>query len=224
MKRIIALFLVAAVAGTSVKAQEIPERKSERPNMMHHGKHGHHDMGMDMKALNLTEDQKAQFKAQRENFQKQMEELKKNDNITVKEYRTRMESIRKEQHSKMQSILTAEQKTQMQKMKAEADTKREQFGKERGEKMKAALGLSADQSAKLDANRKEIGEKMRSIRENKSLSDDQKKAEMKKIMEGNKEKMKSILTEEQMKKMKEMHRGHRGDGDRKKVEAEKQTI
>jgi Spy/CpxP family protein refolding chaperone len=222
MKKIIALFLVAAIAGTSVKAQEIPERKSEHP-MMHHGKHGRHGAGMDMKALNLTEDQKAQFKSQRETFQKQLAELKKNDNITVKEYRSKMESLRKEQRSKMQGILTAEQKAQMKKMKAERKSKMQDFQKQHADKMKANLGLTSEQSAKMDANRKEMSEKMKSIRENNSLSEDQRRAEMKKIMESNKEKMKSILTEEQMQKMKEMHRGHRG-GDKKNINAEKQSI
>ena len=218
----IALFLVAAIAGTSVNAQEIPERKTERPRMMHK-KGKHHRQGMDMSKLNLTDEQKAQFKSQRESFKKQMEELKKNENITVKEWKSRMESLRKENKEKMQSILTSEQKAQLEKSKAEQKAKMETMGKERGEKMKAALGLTADQSAQLDANRKETGEKMKSIRENKSLSDEQKKEQVKQLMTANKEKMKTILTEEQLKKMKEMHQRKPG-GERKKHGAEKQKI
>ena len=76
------------------RAQEIPERKTERP-MMHQRHLGrHHKPGMDMKQLNLTDAQKEQFKTQRESFRKQMEELKKNDNITVKEWKSRMETLR----------------------------------------------------------------------------------------------------------------------------------
>lgn len=221
MKKIITLFLVAAIAGTSVTAQEIPQRKSEHPRMMHKGKHQRH--GMDMKKLNLTEDQKAQFKAQRESFKKQMEELKKNENITVKEWKSRMETIRKENKAKTADILTSEQKAQLEKSKVEQKAKMENMGKERGEKMKAALGLNADQSAQMEANRKATGEKMKSIRENKSLSDEQKKEQIKELMKGNKEKMKTILTEEQLKKMKEMHQRKPG-GERKKHEAHKQTI
>ncbi len=223
MKKIIGLFLVAAIAATSVNAQEIPERKSEKPHMMH--KKGRHHHGMDMQKLNLTEDQKAKFKAQKESFKKQMEELKKNDNITVKEWKGQMESLKKENKAKMNGILTSEQKTQMEKMKIEQKAKMQDMGKQRAEKMKAELGLSADQSARLDANRKETGEKMKSIREDKALSEDQKKEKVKAIMEGNKEKMKSILTEEQLKKMKEMrHKGHRGEKGEKKKPATDKTI
>ncbi len=239
MKKVLALFLVAAIAGGSVKAQEIPERKAEHPRMMHK-KHGHH--GMDMKALNLTEDQKAKFKTQQESFKKQMEELKKNDNITVKEWKSRMESLRKENKTQFEKILTSEQKATMEKMKAERKAKmesmgkdrdekmdgtkrtgNENFGKERGERMKAELGLSADQSAKLDATRKETQEKIKSIRENNSLSEDQKKDQVKEVMKGNKEKLKFILTEEQMKKMDEM-RKHKPHGDKEKRTDGNKTI
>ncbi|MEI9908598.1 MAG: hypothetical protein WDO71_02390 [Bacteroidota bacterium] len=51
-----------------------------------------------------------------EHFRKQSEELRKQDNITVKESREKMEALRKDHHAKFQSILTAEQKA--------ADTKR----------------------------------------------------------------------------------------------------
>lgn len=220
MKKIIGLFLLAAIAGTSASAQEIPERKSEHPRMMH--KKRHHQR-IDMKELNLTEDQKAQFKTQRESFKKQMEELKKNEDITVKEWKSKLEALKKENKEKMNGILTTEQKARLEKSKVEQKEKMKEIGKERAEKMKKELGLSDDQSAKLEANRKEVGEKMKSIREDKTLSDEQRKEKIKKAMEGNKEKLKEILTEEQLKKMKEMrHKGHRGErGEKKKPETEK---
>lgn len=209
--------VVLSVVATA-NAQEIPERKSERPQMM---ERKHHRDGMDLKKLNLTEDQKAKFKSQKEAFHKQMEELKKNDNITVKEWRSKMENLRKEHKASMDGILTPEQKTQMQKMKEEGKAKREAFDKKRGERMKTELGLTDEQSAKMESNRKEMGEKMKAIRENKSLNDDQKKEQMKELFKKQKENMKSVLTEEQLKKLKESHRGH--DGDQRKKEA-KQRI
>ena len=52
---------------------------------------------------------------------------------------------------------------------------------------------------------------MKAIRENKSLSDENKKEQMKGLMKGQKETMKSILTEEQLKKMKVTnHQAHKG--------------
>lgn len=218
MKKIIGLFLVAAIGVTSVNAQEIPERKTEHPRMMHKGKH--HRGGMDLKKLNLTEDQKAKFKSQRESFKKQMEELKKTDDITVKEWKSKMETLRKENKVKMDAILTTEQKAQLEKQKAEQKTKMQDFQKEHAQKLKERLNLTDEQSTKLEANRKEIGEKMKSIREDKSLSDEQRKEKIKEAMKSNKEKMKSILTEEQLKKMQET-RHKRGHDENKRSEADK---
>lgn len=209
MKKIILATLVLSLA-FAVKAQEIPERKAERPSMMH-GKHkGHHSMA-GMEKLNLTDAQKEQFKTQRESFRKQMEELKKNDNITVKEWKAKMETLRKDQKTKMQSILTTEQKAQMEKMRTEHKAMQEVDAKSRMEKMKIHLGLSDDQVAKMTKNRTEMGEKMKALRENDKMDAEKKKEQMKELMKKQKEQMKSILTEEQMKKLQEgKKQGHDG--------------
>jgi hypothetical protein len=204
MKTIILSMLVSILA-VAARSQEIPERRSERPMMdgRHHDDRQMH--GMDMKQLNLTQAQKEQFKAQKENFRKQMEELKKNDNITVKEWRNRMEALRKDQKTKMQGILTAEQKAQIEKMKAEHKAMMEIDAKARMEKMKLHLGLTDDQAAKINKNRTEMMEKMKALREDDKMDKDKKKEQMKDLMKKQKEQMKSILTEEQMKKMQEGH-------------------
>jgi hypothetical protein len=85
--------------------------------------------------------------------------------------------------------------------------------KERAEKMKAHLGLTDDQSAKLEKSRKEMGDKMRAIRENKSLTEEQKREQMRELGKKQKEEMKSILTKEQLEKMKKGRKqGPRGEG------------
>ncbi len=190
----------------AVQAQEIPERKTDRP--VHHERmKGRHGAGMDMKALNLTEEQKAQFKTQRETFRKQLEELKKNDGITVKESRMKMEALRKENKEKTEKILTKEQKAKLENIKTEGRAKHEAMGKERGTRMKTELGLSDEQAAKLEKSRASVAADMKAIRENKSLTDEQKREQMKELGKKQKENMKSVLTEEQLKKLKES--GHK---------------
>ncbi len=189
--------------GVAVKAQEIPERKMERPMMNQKYQGRQHMQGMEMKQLNLTDAQKEQFKAQKESFRKQMEELKKNDNITVKEWKSRMEALRKDQRSKMQAILTPGQKAQMEKMRTEHKAMQEVDAKARMEKMKIHLGLTDEQAAKISKNRSETMEKMKALRENDKIDADKKKEQMKELMKKQKEQMKSILTEEQMKKLQE---------------------
>jgi Spy/CpxP family protein refolding chaperone len=198
MKKIILSVLVAAAVVTTSMAQDIPERK--RPG--HEMKRKHH-RGDEFKKLNLSEDQKAQFKALNEENRKQMAELKKNDNITVKEWNSKKEALRKDHREKMQTLLTTEQKAQLEKSKMDRKEKMGERSTARMDKMKTSLGLSDDQSAKLKSNRTAMQEKMKSIRENKSLDDQAKKEQVKELMKKQKEDMRSILTEEQLKKLDE---------------------
>jgi Spy/CpxP family protein refolding chaperone len=224
MKKIILSAMVFSLA-FAVKAQEIPDRKTDRPGMMERKKH-HQGMGMDLKALNLTEDQKAKFKTQNENFRKQMEDLKKNDDITVRDWKAKAETIRKARKESMQSILTSDQKAQIQKMKEQGKARQEDMKKRMADRMKTELNLTADQSSKLEANHKAIGEEMKKIRENSSLTDEQKRDQMKSLHQKQKENLKSILTPEQMEKMKEKRKNHedRRPGDFKKKPEVDKTI
>jgi len=221
MKKIMLVVAIGLFAAVSVQAQEIPERKDGgyRPHAKErmHGKR-------EMADLNLTEEQKAKFKEIRKDQMQQMEDLKKQDNITVKESRERMEKIRKDHQEKFQSILTADQKAQIQKSKSEQRAKMADMGKKRAERMKTELGLTDEQSAKMQQNRKELGDKMKALHEDKSLSDDQKKEKMKELHKQQKENMKSILTEDQLKKLKENdHKRHEGH-DRSKEKTDRKEI
>jgi Spy/CpxP family protein refolding chaperone len=202
MKKIILSAMVLSLA-VAVKAQEIPERKMQRPMMHQRHKVPNHMPGRAFQNLNLTEDQKAKFKSQHENFRKQMEELKKNEDITVKEWKSRMKALQQENKEKLQGILTSDQKALIEKRKAEHKALQEVDAKARLEKMKIHLGLSDEQASKIDKNRKEMAEKMKALREDEKMDMEKKKEKMKELMKDQKEKMKSILTEEQMKKMQE---------------------
>lgn len=208
MKKIIYLLPVFVIAA-NLNAQEIPDRKMDKPGM-HHDMHkggmkGRRDkMRMAMKDLNLTEQQKQQLKKNHEDLKARLEALKKEDNITVKEYRTRMENLRKEQKSSFQSVLTGEQKAILEKKKTEAKRRFEQMDKKRAEQMKTRLGLSEEQAAQMKKNREELQGKIKAIREDKSLNDEKKREAIRTEMKSQKEKNGAILTEDQKKKMKEM--------------------
>ena len=74
------------------------------------------------------------------------------------------------------------------------------------EKMKLRLDLNKEQFEQLKKQRAETMEKMRSIRENNAMDMMNKRAEIRALMERRRENMKSILTEDQMKKMQELRK------------------
>ncbi len=212
MKKLMLPVLAIAFA-FNANAQEIPERKSDHPHMMHHKQKGGPDHRMAMKELNLTDAQKEQFKTEKDAFRKKMEAHKKNENITVKEWKAKRESLVKEHKAKMESVFTPEQKAKLEKIKKDGQVKHQEMMKQRAEKMKTHLGLTDEQSAKLEKSRKEMGDKMKVIRENKALTEEQKREQMRELGKMQKENMKSILTEEQLKKMKEGKRQGPGRGE-----------
>ena len=201
MKKIMLSVFVAAVVVTTSQAQDIKDRKPGKHQMMKK-----HHRGEEFKTLNLTEDQKARLKSLQEENRQQMAEIKKNDNITVKESKSKMEAQRKEHRAKVQSLLTDEQKAQLEKSRQERNAKSQERSHTspdsyRVEKMKTDLGLSDEQYGKLNSNREAVEGKMKALRDEKSLNDENKKEQVKELRNKQKEDMKSILTEEQLKKM-----------------------
>lgn len=193
MKKILFSLLVLVMA-VAVQAQDVKHDGHQKMKR-------HHDAMAEK--LKLTDDQKAKIKTINEEFRTQMAELKKNENITVKEWKSRKEALHKAHQEKMKGVLTDDQKAQLEKMKTERKAMHEADDKARMEKMKIRLGLTDEQAAKMKQNRTEMAEKMKTIRENKSLDATQKKEKMKELMKEQKEKMKTILTEEQLKKLEE---------------------
>ncbi len=197
MKKLLTSVAMLFMAVATVQAQD---------GKMHNGQRGHRvEM---MQKLNFSEEQKQKMKFYNEDFKNQVAELKKNDNISVKEYRSRMEALKKDHQTKVKSLLTNDQREQIEKSKPER--KQESFSKERMEKMKTELGLSNDQGNRLNELNKNIAEKFKSIRENEALSQEQKKVQMQALKQKQKEELKSILTEEQLQKMKEIRKEHPG--------------
>lgn len=205
MKKVLLTMMIAVVAATTISAQEIPDRKRgefrpvEKQRMFNK---------KTMASLNLTEEQKTKMKAMNQDFRKQMEDLKKQDQLTVKVYREKMEALKKGHKTQFQSILTPEQKTQLEKDKEAFKAKRDEYGKKRQARMKEELKLSEEQTTRMAENRKQMSEKMKAIRENSALTAEQKKEQVIELRKKQQENMKSILTEEQLQKMKENRKQH----------------
>jgi Spy/CpxP family protein refolding chaperone len=199
MKKLIGSLLALTLIVSVSQAQDKKEFKE-------HG--GRHHKEMLAKQLNLSADQKKQLKDINAESRKEMADLKKNDNITVKEFNNRKEVIRKEQHDKMLAMLTPDQKTQLDKLKQDRTQHRKQ-GHQRGlENMKTQLNLSDDQVTKLKASHEAFSSKAQDIRNNQSLTSEQKKEQFKELSKQQKDETRSILTKEQLQKMQELHKEH----------------
>ena len=194
---------LVAIVATSACAQEPSNTFGERP------KTHHHRGDMAMQQLSLTDDQKTEMKTINEDFKQQMTDLKKSeDNITVTAWKSKMATIRKDHHEKMQKVLTDEQKASLKKMMQERRTDMKKHGAHRLERMKKDLNLTDDQVTALKKNHEDMMQQFKAIRDNKALSEDQKKVELKKFKEQQHESLKSILSEEQLQKLEQQKKQH----------------
>jgi Spy/CpxP family protein refolding chaperone len=202
MKKAIIGMALAAFVVTGACAQDQSTSLADRPK-------GHHNRVDMMQQLNLTDAQKTELKSINDDFKQQMTDLKKSeDKITVTEWKSKMSTIRKDHHEKVQKVLTDDQKASLKKLMHERRRDMRQHGGRRLERMKKELNLTDDQVNALKKNHEGMEQKFKAIREDKSLTDDQKKAELKKFKQEQHESLKSILTEEQLKKFEEQKKQH----------------
>lgn len=207
MKNIVVTLLAVSALTFSATAQEKREMKQGGKPGMHKQHRGQHGMMM-AKELNFTDAQKEEAKANREEFRKKMQELNKIENITVKEQRDRKAVLLKEQKAKMESLLTPEQKIKMAQLKAERKAKGSERMAKHLDKMKTELGLTESQVAQMKAQRESMQSRLKAIKENETLSREQKREQLMSLRSEAKEQHKKIFTAEQLKKMEEMKKRH----------------
>jgi Spy/CpxP family protein refolding chaperone len=190
MKKIIIILLAFSAFAFSASAQDI--NHSQYHHRHHHHHHYHGPMGM--RTLNLSQDQIAQIKTYNKNYRDQLQDLNKNENITLKDYRDKICAMKKERKEKFLSLLTEEQKAKLQQFKIDRIQQHELVAAKRLDRMKANLNLTDDQVAKIEVQRKSIHEKIEAVRENENLTREQKMEQLMAIKNENKEGFKKILT------------------------------
>jgi len=203
MKRILTGAMVFMLFAGSAQAQ------SKQDTARHHHKDGREMMA---KQLNLTTDQQSKLKTIHENERKEMEALKAKS-LTADQFKTQRKVLHKKYQDQMQLVLTPAQKAQMETFRAE----RKQNGGKKGQWQKGGkdmtkrrgdfqkeLNLTQTQKDQLSKMRAEVKSQVQSIRNDQSLTQDQKKEKMHTLKKDEQQKFKSVLTKEQVDKLESM--------------------
>ena len=213
MKKAIIGLALAAFVVTGAFAQDQSNGLAERPK-------AHHPRGDVMQQLNLTDEQKSEMKTINDDFKQQMTDLKKSeDKITVTEWKSKMATIRKDHHEKVDKVLTDDQKASLKKMMREHRGFMGHHGRRGLEQMKKDLNLTDDQVNALKKNHEAMAQKFKAIRDDKSLTEDQKKAEVQQFKHDQHENLKSILTPEQLQKLEQQKQQHKHHGQQPPVQS-----
>lgn len=101
---------------------------AQAQDSLRHKQHGFkkHPRGEFYKQLNLTDAQKQQVKKLNGDFRTKMEDLQKNDQMTVKEMKEKKMALMNERRSAFEQVLTSEQKTKFDELRKQAKEKRSQ--------------------------------------------------------------------------------------------------
>lgn len=207
MKKIALSLIALTLIATGIQAQSNNAEKSKKESRMHKGPRGDRKGNM-FKDLDLSQAQKDQITQINADHKAAMQALKEKENtITVAAHKEQMKALNKARQEKVQNILTAEQKEKLAKKRAERAGKgpNAHFNKKGRDGMaKTNLNLSDEQSAKVKTIRSKTQEKVKAIRENSALSQDEKKQQTIAAYKQQNDEMKSVLTPEQVKKMEDM--------------------
>ena len=208
MKRILTGALALVLFAGAAQAQ------SKQDSSWHGHKGGREMM---VKQLNLTADQQAQLKTIHENQRKDMEALKAKS-LTADQLKTERQELHKKYSTQMQTVLTPAQRDQMAKLRAErkqdgmANGKWKKggqgFGK-KGAQLQKELDLTQAQKDQLSKMRAETRSQVQSIRNDQSLTQDQKKEKVQSLMKDQREKFKTVLTKEQLEKLEAARKDHK---------------
>ena len=178
-------------------------------------KRGHHRQEMVSK-LNITADQQARLKTIHESQKQEFKALKE-QGLKGEELQARRKEMHKKYAEQMQAVYTPAQKEEMKKMRAERkaqakdgkknfrkDGRGMKHGRKHGKKGDFSKSMDLSEAQKLDMQkiRQESKSAFEALKNDQSISEDEKKAKMKALRKAQHEKMKSVLTAEQIEKMK----------------------
>ncbi|RQW83611.1 MAG: hypothetical protein EHM79_15730 [Geobacter sp.] len=223
MKLVIAALAVLAVcAGLTqvAPAEEVQTRGPHKGNMAREciaGKQMNADSHLAKMAtcLNLTEDQKAKIKPLLEENFKAKQAVRADKNLTRDQRRAKMKELRVTLHDQLKPLLTTEQNSKVANMWTapghhwkgkKGYMKARHHGKnfrmdptKHLARMTACLGLSADQQAKIKLILEENFKEKQALRADTTLTRDQRRTKMKELRVQMHEKVKPLLTPDQLK-------------------------
>lgn len=160
--------------------------------------------GFDLPDLNLTADQKTKLKALHESERQQIEAVRNDASLSLEEKKAKIRTINQTTRPQLQAVLTPEQQQLLQR----ASQGGRGFGP-RGGRL-GDLGLTTDQRSQIEAIHKSTRDQMNSIRNDSTLSSEQKEAKLKTLLQNSQQQVSGILTPEQQQKLREEHQSGPG--------------
>ncbi|RPE09611.1 hypothetical protein EGT74_21780 [Chitinophaga lutea] len=171
--------------------------------------------------LKLDENQGNQLRDINKSYMQSAQEIRKNEALSKEDRKKQLDALNTERAGRIKSVLSAEQFEKYQqnreKSMARADAYSEKRHKKEGrgkgrpsEEMKQSLGLTDAQGQELQNINKDFMARMKELKNNESLSKEQRHEQLKSLNEARKDKIKLALGNETFQKYHDWHRKEMG--------------
>ncbi len=196
-KNILALISIVlfTVAGVVASAQTTPASTQGTEAPQGRGRFGGRH-GFSRPNLNLTDDQKAKLKAAHDSERQQIQAIRNDNSLSVADKMAKIRSIRENSRQQFLSVLTTDQQQQLHNLGKE----RRGFRGFRDAPF-AGLNLTDAQKNQLKTMQANTRTQIEAIRNDASLSTDQKQAKIRSLMQSNHQQLFTIFTPEQQQQL-----------------------
>ncbi|ATL47476.1 hypothetical protein COR50_09970 [Chitinophaga caeni] len=177
---------------------------------------------MDTSGLHLSTAQNEQIQQLNKKYFAEAKKLRGDSSLSRQQRMEKMKGMEKDRQTGLKGILSPEQySTLSQNRKANMDKmmKQRRDHMQQDRKMQHAdmkkdwkdLGLNADQEAKLKTINKNYHDGMQSVMQSSTLSESDKKAQIKQLKQKRKDEVNAVLTPEQQAKLAQQKKKHKGN-------------
>jgi hypothetical protein len=222
MKKIL-IALIITSASTAAFAQD-SARAHKRPM--------HEQRAKMQEDLKLDEKQSAQVKDINKEFMTSAQAVQKDKELSKEQRKSKLEALDKRRSDRFKTVMNKDQFAKWESNRAATRAKMEGYKEKRHDKMvkgkgkrgdrsKQDLGLNEEQSKQLKSINGDFHDKALAIRNNKDLSEDQRKEQFKQLREQRDSKLKATLNAEQYEKIQE--RGKRKPDHKRGAPVEKEA-
>jgi Spy/CpxP family protein refolding chaperone len=159
--------------------------------------------------LNLSADQQSQVKQLMQYQRTQMQALRGNSSLTPEQRKDQVRQLRESNHQKMMALLSPEQQAQFKQLRQQRRGRVAAFQSGRRFQGMQALNLTEQQKDQMKPVFESSRQQMRALRQDTSLTPDQRREKIKQIRENQRAQLNTILTPEQQQQLQQMHQHRR---------------
>jgi Spy/CpxP family protein refolding chaperone len=213
MRAITRILLSTFLLAGALWAQTTPAPSDNSAPPPHKMMRQHNGIDAMAQQLNLNDQQKTQIQGIFQTQRQQAQAIRQDTSLTPEQKQEKLKALRASTHQQVEGVLTPEQQQQMKQLRAQHEGMGKGMGRGAANGMGplSRLNLTPDQRAKIEPIMKSTREQAQAVRNDTSLTPEQKQAKMREIHQGAMTQVNSLLTPEQQQQMQNW-RQHRGPG------------